>query len=289
VSEVAWSEAGDRSLLWIAASSSYLIPGALRPWQKVDLVGIPGTIPGAEKLAGRYSVIFEAICNSMLNYDPLIPAQAVRAHFGGAPVALVAIVAPSLEVPVASQHAIACEVGVILGSPRVDVVSIDDLWSSQSASKMRKGDDDNGAENSTALDLALEIAVGRKIGQPVDAVAAAFVYAYQSKSRIRTPFRCTPMQREILRVMASGAFAPTTAAIARAVFTTEKKVNQSVCELATQFAPRSPGEPDLRDSLQRLYWLVQHYGVWIQLADRRSRSGGINPLTPRRRVSKLGA
>jgi hypothetical protein len=289
VGEIVWSEAGDRSLLWIAAGSSQLIPQALRPWQKAELVGLLGTIPGTENLAGRYSVIFEATCNSVLNYDPFISVQAVRARFEGPPLALVAIVAPSLEVPVASQHAIAHEVGLLLGSPRVDVVAIDDRWSAQSESKVRKGDDDHGVENSTALDLALEIAMGRKTGRPVDPAAESFVYAYYSRAKVRTPFRCTPLQREILHVVASGAFVPGTAAIASAVFSSEKKVSDSIGELVNQFVPRSPGEPGQRDGRERLFWLLHHYGVWIRLANGRSRSGGINPLTPRRRVTRLGA
>jgi hypothetical protein len=262
----------DRSLLWIAATNSF-IPAALRDWRHVGLVGIAGVIPESVAPSVGYSLIFEATCNSMLKYDPVLAARSVWTHFEHAPVALVAVVAPSLEIPVATQHAIACEVGQVLCSPRVDVVTVTERWSPQSDRKIRKADAKgrsyNVREDPTGLDEALEIAAGKKQGMQVDAAAAAFVYAYTSRSGRRKPFRCTPLQRSILRVVAFGEIVATTSAIARAVHSTEKKVSEGIAELVEVFVPRSAGEPESRDGHHRLHWLVNRYGPWIRLLEGR--------------------
>ena len=196
-------------------------------------------------------------------------ARAVWSHFKHTPDALVALVAPSLEVPVATQQAIAYEIGNVLGTSRVDVVAIAEHWSSQSDRKIRKAEADSGHEDDTALDEALEIVAGKKRGKQVDAGAAAFVYAYTTRTGRRTPFRCTPLQRRILREVAFG-IRPTTYAIAAAVYTTENKVNESIANLVDALVPRAAGERERRDSRERLYWLMHHYGVWIRLVDGRS-------------------
>jgi hypothetical protein len=269
----------DRLLLWIAASNAY-VPVALRGWRRIDLAGMETIIPDDATSAAGYSVIFEATCNSMLNFDPVIQAWAVRSQFGRVPDRLVALVAPSLEVPVAAQHAIAYEAGEALGSQRVDVVTIAEHWSPQSDRKMAKAKGDSNSRSATALDEALDIVAGKKRGEKVNEAAVAFAYAYTSRAGRRTPFRCTPLQRRILSVVASGAITPTTSAISDAVYASEKKVNESIADLVDALVPRAGGRPEMRDSRERLYWLMHHYGVWIRLVDGRSRNGGINPSMP---------
>ena len=219
-------------------------------------------------------MLFEATCNSMLNYDPVVRARTVWSRFKRTPDVLVALVSPSLEVPVATQHAIAYEVRETLNSSRVDVVTVAERWSSQSERKVRKAEsgdlpgDPQG--NSTALDEALEIVAGKRHGQRLDKAAEAFAYAYTSRTGRRTPWRCTRLQREILHLVASGAITPTTSAIAHALYTSEREVGESISELVNALAPRTLGGPELRDSRERLYWLMHHYGVWIRLVDRRA-------------------
>jgi hypothetical protein len=130
-------ETGDRQLLWIAASSFYM-PEAPPGWRLVDLAGNSEINSRGVASASRYSVVFEATFNSRLDYDPVLQTRAVRQFFTRAPDTLVAVVAPSLEVPVDTQHAIACEAGLVLGSPRVDIVTITEQWSQESVGKMRK-------------------------------------------------------------------------------------------------------------------------------------------------------
>jgi hypothetical protein len=217
-----------------------------------------------------YSVIFEATCNTALNYDPVIHARAIWSHFNRGPDALVALVAPSLEVPVATQHAIAYEVGMVLGGSRVNVVTIAERWSPQSISKIRKTEDRaDGEEEATALDEALEIVAGKKRGKQVDREAEAFAYAYTTRvKQRRDPFRFSPLQREILREVAFGS-SSVTSEIAKALRRGENKVNDSITEIADVFVPRAAGEPDRRDSRERLHRLTYHYGVWIRLVDGR--------------------
>lgn len=263
----------DHTLLWVAASAEY-IPANLADDQRVDFVGTSGIIPDNATLPVRYSMLFEATCNSMLNYDPVVRARAVWSRFKRTPDVLVALVSPSLEVPVATQHAIAYEVRETLNSSRVDVVTVAERWSSQSERKVRKAEsgdlpgDPQG--NSTALDEALEIVAGKRHGQRLDKAAEAFAYAYTSRTGRRTPWRCTRLQREILHLVASGAITPTTSAIAHALYTSEREVGESISELVNALAPRTLGGPELRDSRERLYWLMHHYGVWIRLVDGRA-------------------
>lgn len=266
---------GDRGLLWIAATS-FFTPDVPAGWRLIDLAGEPEAILGSIAPPDGYSVVFEATFNSRLQYDPVIRARAVWEHFQRAPDALVGVVAPSLEVPVATQHAIAHETGLVLGGSRVGVVTITEQWSPQSDSKMRKSESTSDRRYPTGLDKALEIAAGKGRGGQVDQTAAAFVYAYTSRKARRTPFRCTPLQRRILQVVASGAIVPTTFAIAGAVYAAEKKVSESIAELVDALAPRAAGEPESRDGHQRLYWLVHRYGAWIRMVDGRE-MGGSNP------------
>jgi hypothetical protein len=265
VRDLTWTGTGDRILLWVSATSASFTPESLKGWNRVELVGLSEVIPGRIAPADTYTVIFESTCNSVLNYDPVILARTIWSHFNRAPDALVA---PSLEVPVATQQAIACEVGQTLGGARVDVVTIAERSSPQSVKKLGKDPADEGQETATALDEALEIAAGKKRGKPVDEEAAAFVYAYTSAVRRRTPFRCTPLQRRILQAVAYG-IRPTTPEIARAVFAAENKVNDGIADLVDALVPRAAGERERRDSHGRLYWLVHRYGVWIRLVDRR--------------------
>jgi hypothetical protein len=207
----------------------------------------------------------------VFDYDPVIQTRSVRAHFNHRPEAAVAVVAPSLEVPVASQHAIAYETFQTLGSARFDIVTSAKRWSPQSDNKIRKLESAGGPRELTALDDALEIALGKRSGIPVDEAAAAVVYACTSRATRRTPFRCTPLQRQILRVLASGEIPPTTSAIADAVYARENRVYDSITELADALVPRGVGEPDRRDSRERLYLLLHRYGVWIRLVDERQK------------------
>jgi hypothetical protein len=270
----------DRTLLWIAARAEY-IPTNLADGLRVDPVGPSGIIAGNATSSVRYSILFEATCNSMLDYDPVVRAQAIWSRFKLAPDALVALVAPSLEVPVATQHAIAYEVREALHSSQVDVVTVAERWSSQSERKIHKAESSDMPDDSqgsfTALSEAVEIVVGKRHGQRLDKSAEAFAYAYTSRAGRRTPWRCTRLQREILHLMASGAIAPTTSAMAQALYTSEREVGESISELVNALAPRAQGEPELRDSRERLYWLMHHYGVWIRLVDRRGKSGGSTP------------
>lgn len=263
---------GGRALLWIAANDN-LLPSTLTGWQRFNLADISGISPGQQAYPNGYVVLFEATCNSTLKYDPVVQARAVWSRSGRAPDVLVALVAPSLEIPVAAQHAIAHEVGIALHSPRVDVVTVTEQWTKQSEQKRRKADTGSSPDyhdgSSSALAEALDIVAGRKRGKRVDKAAENFVYAYSSRAARRTPFRCTRLQREILHVVASGAIAPTTSAIARSVYAAERKVDAAISELVTELAPRAAGEPELRDSRERLYWLMHHYGVWIRLVDGR--------------------
>jgi hypothetical protein len=119
--------------------------------------------------------------------------------------------------------------------------------------------------------------VGRGRGGPVDPVAAAFVYAYTARAARQPPFRCNPTQHRILQVVASGLIVPTTSAIAIAVRTTEKKVNENIADLVDALAPRAAGEPESRDSFHRMYWLMHRYGAWIRLVDGRLILGGSTP------------
>lgn len=280
-----------RTLLWISvisATSDSFRPESLTGWHRVDLAGQAAVIPASVPPSARFSVIFEATCNSALNYDPVIHARAVRSHFNRAPDALVALVAPSLEVPVATQHAIAYEVGKALGDSRVDVVTTAERWSPQSARKIIKAEADGGRQANTALDEALEIVAGRKRGNQVDREAATFAYAYTTDVRRRDPFRCTRLQREILHEVAVGGIKPTTAAIAGALRVGQNKVNDSIVELVDALVPRAAGERERRDSHERLYWLIHHYGVWIRLVEGRE-IGGTTPRGRGHRGEKLSA
>jgi hypothetical protein len=188
---------------------------------------------------------------------------------------LVALVAPTLEVPVLSQHAIASEIRQILHGhsgreQRVHVVTVDDEPSVGSASKLRKEPAGSVPRDATGLDEALAIASGVKRGASVDPYADAFVYAYISEAPRRDPFRCSPVQRDILSALASGTVVSTSSALARAVHTTPKEVNKRIAELADALAPRLPGDPDAaRDGHERVHLLVHHYGPWIRLRDSR--------------------
>ena len=185
--------ADGRTLLWIAASGSFM-PEALKNWGKVSLSGISGLISEDGATGRAYSLIFEATCNSRMDYDPARAAGAVLARFGRPPAALVALVAPSLEVPVLAQHAIGCEVRQILGSQRVQVVTVNDRPSPVSASKLRKERTDSVPRFATGLDEALAIASGIRRGSSVDPAADAFVYAYTSKAfRRHDPFRSSAL------------------------------------------------------------------------------------------------
>jgi hypothetical protein len=260
---------GERTLLWVSATPGSFTPDSLKGWHRVDLVGFPGVILSGITPSADYTVIFEATCNSTLDYDPVIHARAIWSHFQRVPDRLVALVAPSLEVPVATQHAIACEVGKALGGARIDVVTVAEHWSARSEEKMRKGpSEDDDQQSFTALDEALEIVAGQKRGAPVDPEAVNFVYAYTTNVRQRTPFRFTRLQREILRVMASG-IRPTTAVLAKELYTSKNRVNDSITELVDALVPRAVGEKEVRDSHGRLYWLVYRYGVWIRLVNGR--------------------
>jgi hypothetical protein len=213
-----------------------------------------------------------------MNYDPARAAAGTRELFGRAPATLVALVAPALEVPVLSQHAIACEVRDILGSQRVHVVTIDDRPSPASFSKLDKEQSFSAPRDATGLDEALAIASGAKRGASVDPDAHAFVYAYLSDTFKRhDPFHFSALQRTILQAIASGAVVPTTRALATAGGTTAKEVNEAVKEVAVEIAIPGelapPGESNARDGLDRVHLLVHHYGAWLRLVQSR-RAGG---------------
>ena len=274
MSLAAWNIERDRALLWVAATDSF-VPAALREWQRINLDdAIQGSQPTLSVPPSGYSVIFEATCNSALNYDPVVEARAVRAYFRRSPDVLVAVVAPTLEVPVAAQHAIAYEAFQAMGSRRLDVVTAVARQSPQTVSKLRKARTTGTQRDWTALDDALEIARGRKSGDQADQTARTLVYAYTSRARLRNPFRCTPLQKEILHVLALAEIPPTTSAIAKKVYRTENKVYDAISELADALVPHGAGEQDRRDSRERLYWLTQNYGVWIRLVDQRHQLGG---------------
>jgi hypothetical protein len=137
--------------------------------------------------------------------------------------------------------------------------------------KLRKARTTGTQRDWSALDDALEIARGRKSGDQADQTARTLVYAYTSRARLRNPFRCTPLQKEILHVLALAEIPPTTSAIAKKIYRTEGKVYDAISELADALVPHGTGEQDRRDSRERLYWLIQNYGVWIRLVDQRRR------------------
>ena len=269
MSLAAWHIEHDRVLLWVAATDLF-VPAAMRQWERinVDEETWESPLPPSAPSAG-YSMIFEATCNSALNYDPVVQAQAIRAYFRRNPDMLVAVVAPTLEVPVAAQHAIAYEAYQTMGSRRLEVVTAAARASAQTANKIRKASTTETHRDWTALDEALEIARGRKSGNEVDQTAKDLVYAYTSNARRREPFRCTPLQKEILSVLALAEFPPTTSGIANKLHRAENKVYDAISELADALVPHSAGEHDRRDARERLYWLAHHYGVWIRLADQR--------------------
>jgi len=267
----------ERALIWVHATE-FFSPNAPDGWKLVNFAGTLGRVPEFVPPSAGYSVIFEATFNSMLGYDPVIQARALWEHFKRVPDALVAVVAPNLEVPVATQHAVAHEVGVALGHARVHVVTQTERWTAQSDRKMRKALPGslsaNGPRGVTGIDEAVEIVVGRRSGARVEQAAVDFVYAYTSRASRRTPFRCTSLQRSILQMVAAGDIVPSTSVLARAARTTDKEVNESIAELVAMLVPRGAGEPDARDGHQRLFWLVRRYGPWILLVDGRSRRWG---------------
>jgi hypothetical protein len=275
--------AADRALFWIAAMDRYYTPAALTGWQRVDLDETPEIIAPDATVPGSYSVLFEATCNSMLNYDPVVQAKVLYARFQRPPDVLVALVAESPEVHVDAQHAIAYEVGHALRSPRVDVVTVSLRWSEQSEQKVRKAQGDSpagdGEGNPSALDEALEIVAGKKRGHEVKKAAARFVYAYLTNKRGDDQWHCDKLQRGILSVMASRKLEThTTAAIAEVLHTTERRVGNSITELIDGLFPdemgRALGVSRARDSRARLYSLMHNYGVWIRLVDARQKQLG---------------
>ncbi|MGV9679792.1 hypothetical protein ACWDSJ_31315 [Nocardia sp. NPDC003482] len=200
------------------------------------------------------AVVFESSFDSRSRFDPVPVARALRARLPRPPRLAVAMVAPTLEIPAATQHALAYETGLALDVPDVRVVTASDA--------RRYGD---GAER------ALAVVEGETPGQDVDPIAAAFAHAYLSRQQRRIPFRCTPLQRRILDVVAAGTIVPTTAAIAAAVYSTEKKVSESIAELVAEFCPGRADGTGLRDGHQRLYWLMHRFGAWLRLVNGRIR------------------
>jgi len=268
MSLAAWNVDHGRGMLWIAATDSF-VPAAMMKWQPISL-DPPTVREGRPVPSSGYSVIFEATCNSVLNYDPIVEIRAVRAYFGQRPDVLVAVVAPTLEVPIGAQHAIACDAGQAIGSTRLDVVTAANRQSAQTRSKLRKARVSATARDWTALDDALAIACGLKRGVEPDRTARTLVCAYTSTRGSRDPFRCNTLQREILGALAWAEFPPTVSATARTLNRGEGKVSTAFTELADALVPHGAGEADRRDSRERLYWLVQNYGVWIRLADQRA-------------------
>ena len=259
----------DRPLLWVAATDTF-VPAAMRKWQRVNLnEAIPESQPALSALPTGYSMIFEATCNSALDYDPVVQVRAARAYFGRSPDLLVAVVAPTLEVPVPAQHAIAYEAFLATGSRRLDIVTAAGRQSLQTANKLRKVGTTDTQRDWTALDDALEIALGKKSGDQVNQTAKTLVYAYTTNVRRRVPFRCSPLQKKILLMLALAEIAPTTPAIAGKFYSGENKVYDAISELADELVPHGIGEQDRRDSRERLFWLMQNYGVWIRLLNQR--------------------
>jgi hypothetical protein len=267
MSLAAWNLERGRTLLWVAATDSF-VPASMKKWQPINLNDSTAQKDQTAPSSG-YAVIFEATCNSMLNYDPIMELRAVHRYFGCSPDMLVAVVAPTLEVPIGAQHAIAYEASRAIGSPRLEVVTATPRQSLQTPIKLRKAKVSATLRDWTALDEALAIARGAKRGTEADQTARNLVYAYISRTRSRDPFRCTSLQREILRVLALAEFPPTASAIAGILNRAEGKVHAAFTELADALVPHGVGEPDRRDSRERLYWLTQNYGVWIRLVDQR--------------------
>ena len=104
MSLAAWNIERGRMLLWVAATDSF-VPASMKDWVPISLDDTAAQ-ENRTALHSSYSVIFEATCNSMLNYDPIIEAQAIQRYFGHCPDVLVAVVAPTLEVPIGAQHAL---------------------------------------------------------------------------------------------------------------------------------------------------------------------------------------
>ncbi|MEU1959370.1 hypothetical protein [Nocardia sp. NPDC019304] len=269
------SSADEHVLFWLAATE-FFVPKVESGWRRVDLVAPSGgAARSALPVRTHYSVVFEATFDSRLRYDPVVEARAIRGQLDRPPDVAVAVVAPTLEVSVATQHAIAYETGLELGATDIRVVTLSERRSKLSDRKLRKLESPEAgrgtAEPATmAIERALEIVAGRADGERVDRTAAAFVYAYVSRRPRRSPFRCTPLQRSILQVVAAGSIVPTTAAIAGAVYSTEKKVSESIAELVAQLVPPTADGDRARDGHQRLYWLMHRYGAWIRLVDGRS-------------------
>lgn len=222
----------------------------------------------ASQVMDGYSILFEATWNDRLGYDPVVLARALSA-MAPSPHAAVAIVSPTLAISAETQHALAFEVGQALGVT-IRVVSQVVSQSPQSISKAKKQDTSSGREPLSTLHMAMEAILGRHAGEPVDSLASTVAYAYTSTQRRREPFRCTPLQRQILQVVATGEIVSSTAGLAASIGYPEKKVSESITELVDALdVPRAEGNPNARDSHARLSWLMQRFALWIKIVDQR--------------------
>lgn len=264
------------TLVWMAATAGpqeVIFPMLARPlvpagWSLIDYGPTSVVDSLACELAGGYSILFEATWNHQLGYDPVVLARALSA-LAPRPRTAVAIVSPTLAVSAETQHALAFEVGQALGVA-IRVVSQALGQSPQTASKEKKQDTSSEKEPPSALQLAMDAILGRQVGEPIDSLASAVAYAYTTTQRRRDPFRCTPLQRRILQVVAAGEIVSSTGGIAASIGYAEKKVSESIAELVDALGvPRAEGKPSGRDSHARLSWLMQRFILWIRLVDQR--------------------
>ncbi|MFC8045104.1 hypothetical protein [Nocardia sp. NPDC057353] len=258
------------ALVWIATADDFR-PEVPDGRTRIDLVAPSGTRQVPPEWIGKsYAVIFEASFDAARGFDPVVEAHAVRAAMGRSPEVAVAVVAPTLPVHPLTQHALAYEVGAALNAGTVAAVLLDEPKPPTDGGPVREKVSANGVRpRPTGFERAVEIALGRAAGEPLDGDAVRFAYAYLSRARCRSPFRCTPLQRTILQIVAAGEIVPTTSAIAQKSFAQEKKVREAILDLTDNLAPTHGSGAD-RDSNQRLYWLMHRYGSWIRLAGLRS-------------------
>lgn len=264
------------TLVWMAATAGpqdVVFPKLARPlvppgWSLIDYGPTVVVDSFASQVSGGYFILFEATWNDQLGYDPVVLARALSV-MAPRPRAAIAIVSPTLAVSAETQHALAFEVGQALGVT-IRVVSQVVSQSPQSDSKAKKQDTSSGKEPPSALHMAMEAILGRHAGEPVDSLASAVAYAYTSTQRRRDPFRCTPLQRRILQVVAAGEIVSSTGGLAASIGYAEKKVSESIAELVDALdVPRAEGNPSARDSHARLSWLMQRFTLWIRLVDQR--------------------
>lgn len=275
------------TVVWIVPFDSG-IPDSPDGWDRIVVVPNAPLPPQLNRLDGVLSVIFQSSMISMIQYDPVVLARAVRSAIISSPVRVIGIISPVIEVHVATQHAIAHEVADVLGGTYSYTVTArtgatqqgKEKDSSQNrltvdlprAHKSREITDPVTGEAPTAARTALDIATGIQQGEPILQHAVNFVYAYTTNNHSRRPFRCSPLQRRILQELALGELVGTTTTIAMKVGYSEKKVGEAIADLVSHILPRQLGETDARDGLHRLNLLIHQYGAWIRMVDTRNRT-----------------